>query len=252
MNILHSPLEQFQIKVLFTVLNISLTNQILILLIFLITFFSFAICLSNESTSTLYIIPSRWQSFLEILHINILKMITLVIKDKSGQKNFPIILSLFTYIACLNLLGLIPYTYTITSQFIVTLAFSYSIFIGIAITGLKEKGFLNYIGMFLPAGTPFALSFILVPIEIISYACKPLSLGIRLFCNMIAGHILLQVISGFAWVFIYSSGIIQVLQIAPLLVLFFLFCLEILISLVQAFIFSLLVCMYLNEVLTSH
>ena len=155
------------------------------------------------------------------------------------------------FIAGMNLIGLVPYSYTVTSHFIVTLALSFSIFIGMNIICIRLHK-LEFFSLFLPAGTSFALAFLLVPVELISYIFKPLSLAIRLFCNMMAGHTLLKVFAGFSWSLMHFSGVLFLLQIVPLLILIPLYGLEFGVALIQAFVFSLLTCIYLNDAVNLH
>jgi len=250
-----SPLEQFEILPLiflpFGYFDFSITNQtimlILILMLFSVLFFG---CLKQLNLS-LYIVPSRLQSTIEFAHKMLLTMVTSTIHGKRNQLFFPLVYTIFFFIVCMNLIGLVPYSFTVTSHFVVTLFISLSCFIGMNIIGVRAHK-LNLFSLFLPAGTSVALSFLLVPIELLSYIFKPLSLAIRLFCNMMAGHTLLKVFVGFAWSLMSISGFLFLLQYVPLLILFPLFVLEIGIAIVQAYVFSLLTCMYLNDVLNLH
>jgi len=151
----------------------------------------------------------------------------------------------------MNLIGLIPYSFTVTSHFIVTLSLSLTIFIGINIIGFREHK-LAFFSLFYPAGTSLGLAFLLVPLEIISYLFRPLSLAIRLFCNLMAGHTLLKVFAGFSWSLMSLSGVLFCLQVIPLIILIPLYCLELGVALIQAYVFSLLVCIYLNDAINLH
>jgi ATP synthase subunit 6 len=168
-----------------------------------------------------------------------------------SQKFFPLIFSIFFFIAVLNLIGLIPYSFTVTSHFIVTFALSLTVFIGINIICVTVHK-LAFFSLFLPSGTPVALAFLLVPVELILYLFRPLSLAIRLFCNMMAGHTLLKIFAGFAWSLMNFSGVLFFVQYVPLLTLLPLFGLELGVALIQAFVFSLLTCIYLNDALNLH
>jgi F-type H+-transporting ATPase subunit a len=114
-----------------------------------------------------------------------------------GQQYFPFIFSLFMFVLLANLIGLIPYSFTITSHLIVTFALALMVFVGVNVICIKEHGF-HMVSVFLPSGTSLGLALLLVPIELVSYIFKPISLGVRLFANMMAGHTLLKVIAGFA------------------------------------------------------
>jgi ATP synthase subunit 6 len=253
--ILFSPLEQFEILPIFVLnfffFDISITNQTIML--FLLIFFSLIFYFSsiNPNNGTLYIIPSRWQSVIEIFYSAILSMVTENIDGKKAQRFFPLIFSVFFFIALINLMGLVPYSYTVTSHIIVTLAISLSLFIGINIICANIHG-LEFFSLFLPSGTPTPLAFLLVPIEFILYFFRPFSLAIRLFCNMMAGHILLKLFAGFSWSLMSFVGILFFVHYVPLLILFPLFVLEFAVALIQAFVFSLLICIYLNDVINLH
>lgn len=251
-NFLASPLEQFEILSLFTFLGFNLTNQFYFLFLFVGTFCGvFYFFILHPTTKTLYIIPNRWQFVLESIYVLILNLVKDNINGEKGQKFFPLIFTLFMFIAGMNLIGLVPYSYTVTSHFIVTLALSLSIFIGMNIICIRLHK-LEFFSLFLPAGTSFALAFLLVPVELISYIFKPLSLAIRLFCNMMAGHTLLKVFAGFSWSLMHFSGVLFLLQVVPLLILIPLYGLEFGVALIQAFVFSLLTCIYLNDAVNLH
>jgi len=253
--VIFSPLEQFEILPLivinFSFFDISITNQtvmLFLLIFFLLIFYASSISLY---TGTLYIVPSRWQSIIEIFYVGILTMVTDNIDGKKSQRFFPLVFSIFFFIALINLIGLVPYSFTVTSHIIVTLAISLSLFIGINIICANIHG-LEFFSLFLPSGTPTALAFLLVPIEFILYFFRPFSLAIRLFCNMMAGHILLKLFAGFSWSLMSFVGILFFVHYVPLLILFPLFVLEFAVALIQAFVFSLLVCIYLNDVINLH
>lgn len=252
---LYSPLEQFEILPLiainFGVLDFSITNQVIMLGLVLFFFFSLFFVLLKQTTKTLFIVPTRWQSLIELIYLLILSMVVDNISGKKNQFFFPLIFTLFFFIVCLNLIGLVPYSFTVTSHCIVTLALSLTIFLGMNIICVKVHK-LEFFSLFLPAGTSVALAFLLVPVELISYIFKPLSLAIRLFCNMMAGHTLLKVFAGFAWSLMSFSGAVFLLHTVPLLILIPLFGLELGVALIQAFVFSLLTCIYLNDAINLH
>lgn len=250
-----SPLEQFEILPLiiirYGIIDLSLTNQTVFLFLTLIFITFFFNQLLKPSDNTLFVIPTRWQYFFEIFYNLILSMVVDNIAAKNSQKYFPLIFSLFIFIASLNLIGLIPYSFTVTSHFIVTLTLSLTVFIGINIIGVQIHG-LKIFSLFLPQGTPVLLAFLLVPVEFILYLFRPLSLAIRLFCNMMAGHTLLKIFAGFAWSLMSLSGIFFFFHYIPLITLIPLMGLELGVALVQAFVFCLLTCIYLNDVINLH
>jgi ATP synthase subunit 6 len=249
-----SPLEQFQIlpivSLQYGILDFSITNETVIILLIFFLLFSLIFSLLKED-NTFYLIPNRWQVIVEIIYKLILSLVVDNIRDKQGQKFVPFVFSLFILILSLNLIGLVPYSFTLTSHLIVTLALSLAIFIGINIICIRIHG-LHFFALFLPPGTSIALAFLLVPIELISYVFKPVSLSIRLFANMMAGHTLLKVIAGFACTLMANSGILFLLHYVPLLILIPLFGLELGVALIQSFVFSILICIYLNDSINLH
>ena len=167
------------------------------------------------------------------------------------QKYFPFISVLFTFILFSNLIGLVPYSFTITSHLIVTFALSFPIFIGVMLICVQRHK-INMLSIFLPSNTQIGLGLLLVPIELISYIFKPISLGVRLFANLMAGHTLLKVIAGFAWSLAGCTGILFFVHYVPILILIPLFGLELGVALIQAFVFSILTCIYLNDSINLH
>lgn len=255
MTIFTSPLEQFQVLPIFSLylsfLDFSITNETIILI--LILFFSSVLFLSlfKENDNSYFIVPNRWQSIIEIIYKLILSLVIDNIKDKKSQYFFPLVFSIFFLLISLNLIGLIPYSFTLTSHIIVTLSLSLGLFIGINIISVRTHG-INFFSLFLPSGTSIVLAFLLVPIELISYIFKPISLSIRLFANMMAGHTLLKVIAGFAFTLMGNVGILFLLHYVPLLILIPLFGLELAVALIQSFVFSILIAIYLNDAINLH
>ena len=252
---LTSPLEQFQVLPIigfyFNGFDISITNETIILgliLFFSVVYFN---SILKQDTSSFYIVPSRWQSIIEIIYSLILSLVIDNIRDKKGQYFFPLVFFIFLFILSLNLIGLIPYSFTLTSHLIVTLSLSLAVFIGINIVCIRIHG-INFFSLFLPSGTSIVLALLLVPIELISYVFKPISLSIRLFANMMAGHTLLKVIAGFAYTLMSNTGILFMLHYVPLLILIPLFGLELGVALIQSFVFSILICIYLNDSINLH
>ena len=150
-----------------------------------------------------------------------------------------------------NLIGLVPYSFTITSHIIVTFGLALMVFVGVTIISIKEHG-LHMLSLFIPSGTSLALAFLLVPIEIISYVFRPISLSLRLFANMMAGHALLKVIAGFAWSMMTAGGLLFLAHFFPLVVLILLIGLELGVAFIQAYVFTILSCMYLNDAINLH
>jgi ATP synthase subunit 6 len=254
-NFLFSPLEQFEILPVFSLymggLDFSITNATIILFVVFFIVYILRLSIANQSNSTLFVVPNHWQVVLEAIYKMVLSMVVDNIGVNRGQYFFPLIFSIFFYIVCLNVVGLVPYSFTLTSHFIVTFALSLAIFLGINIICIRTHG-VEFFSLFLPSGTSAALAFLLVPIELISYVFKPVSLSIRLFANMMGGHTLLKVIAGFSWSLMGCTGVLFIFHYVPLLILIPLFGLEVAVALIQAFVFSILNCIYLNDAINLH
>lgn len=251
---LFSPLEQFKIIPIIPIhignLDFSITNSSVINLLTIFIFITFLNTLFDSKKGSFFLVPNRWQVIIEILYKTFVTMARDIVGSK-GEKYFPFIFVLFLFIVLSNLIGLVPYSFTLTSHLIVTFSLALIVFISVNIAGARVHG-LKMFSLFLPAGTSLALSFLLVPIEVISYIFRPISLSVRLFANLMAGHTLLKVIAGFGWALIGSSGLLFVAHYIPLLVLLPLFGLELAVALIQAYVFSILSCIYLNDALNLH
>jgi len=247
-------LEQFQvlpiISLTFGFIDLSVTNEVFILVLVFFLIGTLIFSLLNKDNS-LFLIPNSWQSMLEMIYKIILSLVVDNIRNITAERYFPLVFSVFFFILSLNVIGLVPYSFTITSHLIVTLAIALSIFIGINIICVKKHG-MKFFSLFLPPGTGVGFAFLLVPIEFISYIFKPVSLSIRLFANMMAGHTLLKVIAGFGFVLMGKTGILFFMHYIPLLILIPLFGLELAVALIQAFVFSILICIYLNDAINLH
>lgn len=250
----YSPLEQFQIIPLISVhlgnLDFSITNYTLITLLVVFIFVTYLFVLTDRKNFSLFLIPNRWQSIIETLYKVMISMVADNVGPK-GEKYFPFIFVLFLFVVLTNLIGLVPYSLTLTSHLIVTFSLAMIVFISVNIAGARIHG-LKMFSLFLPAGTTFPLSLLLVPIEFVSYMFKPISLSVRLFANLMAGHTLLKVIAGFGWSLMGCSGLLFLAHYVPLIVLFPLFGLELAVALIQAYVFSILSCIYLNDALNLH
>jgi len=248
-----TPLEQFQIISLFSIklfsLDFSFTNLFLINVIVIVSFGTLVSFISSDDSS-FFFIPNNWQTLIETVYETVSQLLFDNINVK-GEKYFPFISVLFLFILLVNLIGLIPYSFTITSHLIVTFAMSFSIFIGVNIIGFKiHKS--DMLSLFIPANTSFGLALLLVPIEFVSYIFKPISLGVRLFANLMAGHTLLKVIVGFSWSMLLLEDLLSFFHIVPLLVLVILMGLELGVAMIQAYVFTILTCIYLNDSINLH
>ena len=190
------------------------------------------------------LVPGRWQSLAEMAYEFIANMLRDNVGDE-GQKYFPFVFTLFMFILFCNVLGLIPYSFTPTSQIIVTFAMAGVVFIGVTIIGFARHG-LHFLSFFVPQGVPVFLLPMLVVIELISYLFRPISLSVRLFANMLAGHTMFQVFAGF----VIALGLLG--GWAPLVFIGALACLELLIAFLQAYVFTILTCLYLNDAINMH
>lgn len=249
-----SPLEQFQILPLipFFVNNFdfSITNSTIIILIGI----SFVVMILSSlllKDGSFYILPSRWQFFFEDMYKIISRMLFDNIGEKKGQFFFVYVFTLFLFILTSNLIGLVPYSFTITSHLIVTFSLSIMSFIAINIICIREHG-INILSLFFPAGSPLALALLLIPIEIVSYIFRPISLSVRLFANMMAGHTLLKVIAGFAWSMMKASGFLLIAHIIPLITLVILMGLELAVAFIQTYVFIILINIYLHDAIHLH
>lgn len=251
--LLFSPFEQFQILSLVTIklfgFDFSITNALLINLIALFCFSSTIYIFSSSNNylneSSFFFIPNPWQAAFESIYDLVSQLVFDLITVESS-KYFPFLTIIFSFILFNNLIGLVPYTFTITSHILITFTLSFSIFIGLNIICYQKHG-LHIFSLFLPANTTFFLALILVPIEFVSYLAKPISLGVRLFINMMAGHTLLKVIVGFAWSMMLLDGLASFSFLLPLVVLTLLMGLEVGVALIQTYVFITLTCIYLNE-----
>jgi len=240
-----SPLEQFAIK-RYTDLSVagldaSFTNAALFMLFALVLIWGFMFMGLRQAT----VIPGRWQAAVESLYEFVGDMVSENIGPK-GRAFIPFIFTLFLFILVLNLMGLLPYSFTVTSHIAITFAFAAFIFLMCIVVGVARHGF-HFLELFVPPNTPAPLLILIVPIEVISYFSRPLTLAIRLFANMTAGHILLKVFAGFVISLGAAGGVLSFLFPVPLVMTVAFFLLELLVAAVQAYVFALLTCMYLND-----
>jgi F-type H+-transporting ATPase subunit a len=238
-----NPVEQFKIQPLVPLevggVNLSFTNSALFMVISIVLVTAF-LTLSVRGRA---LVPGRWQSMAEIFYEFVANMIRDNVGSE-GRKYFPFIFSLFMFVLCGNMLGMIPYTFTYTSHIIVTFGLAVVVFVGVTIIGFARHGF-HYLRMFFPHGAPLATAVILVPIELISYCSRPFSLAIRLFANMTVGHIILKVMAGF----VVALG---VFGIVPMAFLGGITILEFGIAVLQAYVFAILSCIYLHDAIHMH
>ena len=240
-----NPMHQFEVyrigpEIKINQIDISFTNASLFMIIS-----SIAILLVfNLGSSKKSIIPNKIQLIAELSYSFISKMIS----DTAGTKGKPyfnLIFSLFMFVLFCNMLGMLPYSFTVTSHIIVTFVLAAFIFIGVTIIGFIKHG-LGYLKLFVPSGVPLILLPLIVVIEVISYLSRPVSLSVRLFANMMAGHTMMKVFGGF----VVSLGVVG--GWLPLSFSVALTGLEILVAFLQAYVFAILTCIYLNDALNLH
>ena len=193
------------------------------------------------------VVPGRAQSVAEVLHDFVAN--TLVdATGKEGMKFFPLVFSLFMFVLTANLLGMIPGFFTVTSHIIVTFALAMLVIGTVVVYGIVKHG-LHFFGLFVPSGVPVWLLPFIVVIELISFLSRPISLSLRLFANMLAGHIALKVFAGFVVALLGAGGALSILAPLPLLMAVALMALEFLVAALQAYVFTVLTCIYLNDAL---
>ena len=239
----HSPLEQFEIIPYIHIktggLDLSFTNSALMMVL---TVAIIAIFLTL-TVNTRSLIPTRMQLISELSY----NFIAQLLKDtvgNEGRQYFPFVFTIFMFVLIGNMLGMIPYSFTFTSHIIVTFALASIVFIGVTILGLIKHR-LHFFSFFIIPGLPWYMLPLLLPIEIISYLSRPISLSVRLFANMLAGHTLLKVFAGF----VVALGFAGILPLAFIVALTGL---EILIAFLQAYVFAILTCLYINDALHLH
>lgn len=239
----HNPLEQFIIQTWVPIkiggFDASFTNSSAYMLLAVVITSVLMILAVRPRAG----VPGRWQLLAELSYQFIAKMVSDNI-GKEGRTYFPLIFSIFMFVLFGNLLGMVPYSFTFTSHIAVTLAMALVIFILVTVIAFVKHGF-KFFSFFLPAGVPIVLAPLMIAIEVISYFTRPFSLSVRLFANMMAGHTLLKVIGGF----VVPLGIFGIVPIAGLVAVMGL---EFLIAFLQAYIFTILTCIYINDAIHLH
>jgi F-type H+-transporting ATPase subunit a len=220
--------------------DVSFTNASLFMLIVILLVTGFMVL----GTSGRHLVPTRIQAAAEMAY----EFIASTVRNTAGEegmKFFPFVFSLFIFVLFSNLIGLIPYSFSVTSQIIVTFALALLVMVIVVGYGFYRNG-LGFLRLFMPHGVPWPVLIILIPIEIISFFSRVISLSVRLFANILAGHITLAVFGGFV-LLLLSAGAWGVLSPIPLVALLALFALELLVACLQAFVFAVLTCVYLND-----
>ena len=241
---IENPLHQFTVDRLIPIhiggVDASYTNGALLMTIAVVLATAFIVL----STRGAALVPGRWQSVTEMFYEFVADEMIDKNAGHGARPYLPFVFSLFLFVLFGNLLGLIPYSFVYTGQIIITFALAITVFIGVTIIGIVRHGF-RFLTLFVPHGVPKVLLLLLVPIELLSYCIRPFTLSIRLFANMLAGHTMLVIFAGF----VTALGIAGVL---PLAVDVALELLELLVAVLQAYVFAILTCLYLADALHLH
>jgi F-type H+-transporting ATPase subunit a len=240
------PIEQFQIKNIWPMLSmgghqIAFTNSAfyMVLIVALVSLFLIS------ATAPRALVPGRLQSMAEVTY----EFVATTLRNSTGtagMKFLPFVFTLFMFVLGANLIGLIPYTFSVTSQLIVTATLALLVFFIVVFYGFWNHG-LHFLRLFVPSGVPWFFLPLIVPIEILSFLSRPVSHSVRLFANMLAGHITLQVFAGFI-IMLAGAGVLGIFgAVLPFVMVVILFALELLVALLQAYVFAILTCIYLND-----
>jgi len=246
----HSPLAQFEIHPLVPLklgnYDITFTNSALMMLIAMLAITLFLTLGARRRA----LVPGRWQSMTELSYEFIANLLRDTVGNQ-GRRYFPFVFTLFMFVLFGNLLGLLPYSFTFTSHIIVTFVMALAIFIGVTILGFAKHG-IHFFTFFVPPGVSPVMWPLLIPIEIISYLSRPVSLSVRLFANMLAGHTLLKVFAGFIPQLLGAGVALGITGILPFVFVVALTGLEFVIAFLQAYVFAILTCLYINDALHLH
>ena len=243
----HSPLAQFEVSKMVDLhiggLDLHITNSA----VWMMAATVLVILFTTVFISRRALVPGRMQSLVELSY----EFVANMIKDNVGHEGrpyFPFIFTLFMFILACNMLGMLPYSFTVTSQIVVTFGLAFVVFIGVTIIGFIKHG-LGFFKFFLPHGVPGFLAPLVIPIEVLPYLIRPVSLGLRLFANLTAGHTMLKVFAGF----IVPLGAFYVIPGAiPMAAVIGLTVLEFAIAFLQAYVFAVLSCIYLHDAIHMH
>ncbi len=249
---IYSPLEQFALVTFVPLslgsLNISITNATL----FLVLSFLVSYTMLRFATYNATVAPNNWQYVAESMYSFVNdKLVGDLIDHKSSRDYFPFVFVLFTFILTSNELGMIPYTFTVTSHLFMTFTLGMIVFVGVNVVAFSTHG-LHFFSFFLPPGCPIWIVPMLIGIELISYIFRVISISVRLFANVMAGHALFKILAGFAWTML-SLGIIGYIGSFAILSFILAFtALEVAIAFIQAYIFALLTCLYMKDAIHLH
>ena len=241
------PIHQFQIVDLFPVAKIGnteivFTNSAAFMFLAVAGLTAFLVA----ATAGRNLVPTRLQSAAEISY----EFVATTVRSTAGSEGmrfFPFVFSIFMFVLALNMLGLIPYAFTVTSHIIITAALAITVFLTVLIYGLMRHG-LHFFNLFVPKGVPVYILPLIVGIEILSFISRPISHSVRLFANMLAGHITLKVFAGFIILMGSAMGAVGWAGgVLPFTMIVILMALETLVAFLQAYVFAILTCIYLND-----
>jgi F-type H+-transporting ATPase subunit a len=245
-----NPIEQFEISPILNLgdlghFHFAFTNSAAYMVLIL----AIVAGVTLMATSKNSLVPGRLQSAVEMIY----EFMADTLRQSAGEegmKFFPLVFSIFLFVLVSNIIGLVPYTFTVTSQIIVTAALAVLVILTVIVYGFYKNG-IGFLLLFVPSGVPKLMLPLLVVIELMSFLLRPLSLSVRLFANMLAGHIALGVFAGFV-AMLLGAGVYAVIAPFPLAMTIALISLEALVALLQAYVFAILTCIYLNDALHPH
>ena len=242
-----NPIEQFSLSSLVSVQiaghDFSFTNSALYMVIAVAIVCALMMIGANGGVG----VPTRLQAMAEMAYGFVAGMVRSA-AGEHGMMFFPLVFCLFMFIMICNLVGLIPHAFTVTSHIIVTVSLALLVFLTVVIVGIRKNG-LHFFKLFVPSGVPIYILPLVVMIEIISFLSRPLSHSVRLFANMLAGHITLNVFGGFVVMLLGAAGLTKAIAVLPFAMTIGLDALELLVAFLQAYVFAMLTCMYLNDAL---
>jgi len=245
-----SPLAQFTIEPIaplnFHGMNVMFTNSSLMMVLGVVLSVGFLMFAGRRAA----LVPDRLQGFAEMSY----EFIANLIGDNTGpegMKYFPLVFSIFTFVLMGNLLGMMPFAFTYTSHIIVTLSLALLVIGTVIVVGLVKHGF-KFFSIFFPAGVPWMIMPLLVPVEIISFMVRPFSLAMRLFLNMMAGHMVLKIFAGFCIMMLGFGGLLSLTSLLPFAIKLAIVAFEFFVAIVQAYIFAIFTCIYLRDAIYLH
>lgn len=242
-----NPIEQFELTRVLRIIvgnaDVSITNSTVFMALVALV----ALGLMSMTAKGTVGVPGRLQSMGEMAY----EFVEGMVRSSAGEEAmrfFPMVFTIFVFVLFANLIGFFPYSFTVTSHVIITAALALLVFFTVVIYGIKEHG-LHFFKLFVPSGVPIYILPLVVAIEIFSFFVRPVSHSVRLFANMLAGHITLYVFGSFVVMLLAASAAVKVLAILPFAMTIGLFALELLVAFLQAYVFAMLTCMYLNDAL---